>query len=137
NVLPEIDTRRKGRSRARHLWRCRQIGHLFTAFCDGFSVGAEPFFFAFSKNEHAQRTYAKIMEYFVILMVVGMVALTTNLSWLKSFIQGNELQPDVYWPGLKIVPLLLFNYVLLGIYMNLSVWYKLTDQTRYGLYISV
>lgn len=105
-------------------------------FVTAFRLGAEPFFFAFSKNEHAQRTYAKIMEYFVILMVVGMVALTTNLSWLKSFIQGNELQPDVYWPGLKIVPLLLFNYVLLGIYMNLSVWYKLTDQTRYGLYIS-
>lgn len=105
-------------------------------FVTAFRLGAEPFFFAFSKNEHAQRTYAKIMEYFVILMVIGMVALTANLSWLKEFIQGNELQPDVYWTGLKIVPLLLFNYVLLGIYMNLSVWYKLTDQTRYGLYIS-
>lgn len=105
-------------------------------FVTAFRLGAEPFFFAFSKNEHAQRTYAKIMEYFVVLMVVGMVALTANLSWLKDFIQGNELQPDVYWTGLKIVPLLLFNYVLLGIYMNLSVWYKLTDQTQYGLYIA-
>lgn len=105
-------------------------------FVTAFRLGAEPFFFAYAKNENAPRTYAKIMEYFVLLMVVVMVALTANLSWLKNFIQGNELQPDVYWSGLKIVPILLFNYVLLGIYMNLSVWYKLTDQTRYGLYIS-
>jgi O-antigen/teichoic acid export membrane protein len=105
-------------------------------FVTAFRLGAEPFFFAFAKNENAPRTYAKIMEYFVLVMVVVMVALTANLSWLKKFIEGNELQPDVYWSGLKIVPILLFNYVLLGIYMNLSVWYKLTDQTRYALYIS-
>ncbi|HMR17873.1 MAG TPA: polysaccharide biosynthesis C-terminal domain-containing protein [Sphingobacterium sp.] len=105
-------------------------------FVTAFRLGAEPFFFAFAKNENAPRTYAKIMEYFVLLMVVVMVALTANLSWLKNFIEGNEQNPEIYWSGLKIVPVLLFNYVLLGVYMNLSVWYKLTDQTRYALYIS-
>lgn len=65
-----------------------------------------------------------------------MVGLTVNLDWLKYFIKGNESEVAIYWTGLKIVPILLFNYVLLGIYMNLSIWYKLTDQTRYALYIS-
>jgi O-antigen/teichoic acid export membrane protein len=56
---------------------------------------------------------------------------------LKYFIKGsNQLQRDLYWSGLKIVPVLLFGYVSLGIYINLSIWYKLSDQTRYGLYIS-
>ena len=77
-----------------------------------------------------------IMEYFVLLMVLVMIGITVNLSWLKSFIEGNDLAPDVYWSGLKVVPFILFNFVLLGIYMNLSVWYKLTDKTRYALYVS-
>jgi len=68
--------------------------------------------------------------------VMVMVALTVNLDWLKYFIQGNADRPDAYWAGLGIVPVVLFNHVLLGIYMNLSVWYKLTDQTRFAIYIS-
>lgn len=105
-------------------------------FVTAFRLGAEPFFFSYAKNENAQKVYAKIMQYFVVLMVLVMVALVVNLSWLKKFIRGNEFDPEVYWTGLKIVPILLFNFVLLGIYMNLSVWYKLTDQTRFAFYIT-
>src|SRR5690606_4880600 len=55
----------------------------------------------------------------------------------KYFIEGGSPQEKAqYWSGLHIIPILLLNYVLLGIYMNLSIWYKLTDQTRFGLYIS-
>lgn len=114
-----------------------KIAVFLSLFITAFRLGAEPFFFSYAKNEDAPRTYAKIMEYFVILMVLVMVGITVNLDWLKYFIKGNDLQPDVYWTGLKVVPFLLFNFVLLGIYMNLSVWYKLTDQTRFALYISV
>lgn len=105
-------------------------------FVTAFRLGAEPFFFSYAKNENAQKTYAKIMQYFVLLMVLVMIALVVNLSWLKKFIQGNDFNPEVYWTGLKIVPILLFNFVLLGIYMNLSVWYKLTDKTRFAFYIT-
>src|SRR5690606_21500870 len=49
---------------------------------------------------------------------------------------GSPEEKAQYWSGLHIIPILLLNYVLLGIYMNLSIWYKLTDQTRFGLYIS-
>ncbi len=107
-----------------------KIAVFLNLFVTAFRLGAEPFFFSYSKNENARKTYAMIMEYFVIAMVVVMIGLCANLDWLKHFINEN------YWSGLVIVPILLFNYVLLGVYMNLSVWYKLSDQTRYGLYIS-
>src|SRR5690606_14307754 len=65
---------------------------------------------------------------------VGIVA---NIELFKYFIKGgNELQQALYWSGLPVVPVLLMGYAFLGIYMNLSIWYKLSDQTRYGLYIS-
>lgn len=114
-----------------------KIAIFLNLFITAFRLGAEPFFFSYAKNENASRTYAKIMEYFVMLMVLVMVGITVNLDWLKDFIKGNELQPDIYWTGLKVVPFILLNFVLLGIYMNLSVWYKLTDQTRFALYISL
>ncbi|PRD46450.1 polysaccharide biosynthesis protein [Sphingobacterium haloxyli] len=114
-----------------------KLAVFLSLFVTAFRLGAEPFFFSHAKNENAPRTYAKIMEYFVILMVLVMLGITVNLDWLKYFIKGNELQPDVYWQGLKVVPFILFNFVLLGAYMNLSVWYKLTDQTRFAVYISV
>lgn len=114
-----------------------KIAVFLNLFVTAFRLGAEPFFFSYSKNENAKKTYAMIMEYFVIAMIIVMVGLCANLDWLKNFIRGGELDRDAYWSGLFIVPILLFNYVLLGIYMNLSVWYKLSDQTRYGLYISV
>jgi len=113
-----------------------KIAVFLNLFVTAFRLGAEPFFFSYAKQEDAPRTYARIMEYFVLLMVLVMVGMTVNLDWLKYFIKGNEADPGVYWSGLKVVPVILFNYVLLGIYMNLSVWYKLTDQTQYGLYIS-
>lgn len=113
-----------------------KISIFLNLFVTAFRLGAEPFFFSYAKNENAQRTYASIMQYFVLLMVLVMIALVVNLSWLKGFVQGNELNPEEFWTGLKVVPVLLFNFVLLGIYINLSVWYKLTDQTRYAFYIT-
>jgi len=113
-----------------------KIAVFLNLFVTAFRLGAEPFFFSYAKNKDAPRTYARIMEYFVLLMVLVMVALTVNLDWLKYFVQGNAGRPDAYWAGLKIVPIVLFNHLLLGVYMNLSVWYKLTDQTRFALYIS-
>jgi len=114
-----------------------KIAIFLNLFVTAFRLGAEPFFFSYAKNENAKQVYAKIMEYFIIAMIVVMIGLCANISWLKYFVEGGKEAPEVYWEGLFIVPILLFNNVLLGIYMNLSVWYRLSDQTRYGLYISV
>lgn len=114
-----------------------KIAVFLSIFVQAFRLGAEPFFFSFAKNENARKVYALIMEYFVVAMMLVMVGLSMNIEWLKYFIEGGDAEQSAkYWSGLNYIPILLFNYVLLGIYMNLSVWYKLSDQTRYGLYIS-
>lgn len=102
-----------------------------------FRLGAEPFFFSYAKESDSRRVYALIMDYFVILMVLAMVGLTANIELLKHFIKAADLVEQAkYWSGLQVVPILLLSYVFLGIYTNLSIWYKLSDQTRFALYIS-
>jgi O-antigen/teichoic acid export membrane protein len=110
---------------------CSKIAVFLSIFVNAFRLGAEPFFFNHAKNKNATQTYARIMDYFVITVCVIFIALIANIDWLKYFIRNQS-----YWTGLAVVPPLLFGYVSLGIYMNLSIWYKLSDQTKYGLYIS-
>jgi O-antigen/teichoic acid export membrane protein len=116
---------------------CYKIAVFLSIFINAFRLGAEPFFFSQAKNKNAAETYARIMDYFVIAVSLIFVFLVANIELLKYFIKGKDAaEQALYWSGLKIVPVLLFGYVSLGIYINLSIWYKLSDQTRYGLYIS-
>ncbi len=116
---------------------CAKISLFLSLFVQAFRLGAEPFFFSHAKNKNAPQTYARIMNYFVIAVSIIFVAIVANIEILKYFVRGGTAaQQAQYWSGLSVVPLLLFGYVSLGIYMNLSVWYKLSDQTKYGLYIS-
>jgi O-antigen/teichoic acid export membrane protein len=110
---------------------CAKISLFLSIFIQAFRLGAEPFFFSHAKNKNAGQTYAHIMDYFVIAVCLIFVGLIANIEILKYFIPNKA-----YWVGLPVVPPLVFGYVSLGIYMNLSVWYKLSDQTKYGLYIS-
>jgi len=122
---------------------CAKIALFLSIFVQAFRLGAEPFFFSHAKNKNSGDTYSRIMTYFVIAVAVICVALVANINLLAHFIVGKEtrmvnhqLVYNPYWAGLGVVPPLLFGYLSLGIYMNLSVWYKLSDQTKYGLYIS-
>ncbi|MBB5396394.1 lipopolysaccharide biosynthesis protein [Mucilaginibacter sp. AK015] len=116
---------------------CAKISIFLSIFVNAFRLGAEPFFFSHAKNKNATQTYARIMNYFIIAVCLIFVALVANIELLKYFIKGKDAaQTQIYWSGIGVIPVLLFGYVSLGIYMNLSVWYKLTDQTKYGLYIS-
>jgi len=116
---------------------CSKIAIFLSIFIQAFRLGAEPFFFSHAKIKNSGETYARIMNYFVIAVSAIFVALVVNIEILKYFIEGGDpVQRALYWSGLDVVPILLFGYVSLGIYMNLSIWYKLSDQTRYGLYIS-
>jgi O-antigen/teichoic acid export membrane protein len=110
---------------------CAKISLFLSIFIQAFRLGAEPFFFSHAKNKNANQTYARIMDYFVIAVCLIFIALIANIEILKYFIPNRH-----YWVGLPVVPPLVFGYVSLGIYMNLSIWYKLSDQTKYGLYIS-
>lgn len=108
-----------------------KIAVFLSLFITAFRLGAEPFFFSHAKNTNARQTYAMILNYFVIALAVIFVGLIANIDILKHFIDSK------YWVGLNAVPFLLLGYVFLGIYVNLSIWYKLSDQTKFGLYISV
>lgn len=116
--------------------QCAKIALFLSVFVQAFRLGAEPFFFSHAKNKNSGETYARIMNYFVITVSVITVALVANVNILGHIIIGKETAHNVYWSGIAVVPWLLFGYLSLGIYMNLSVWYKLSDQTKYGLYIS-
>ncbi|HET8829529.1 MAG TPA: polysaccharide biosynthesis C-terminal domain-containing protein, partial [Pelobium sp.] len=110
---------------------CCKLAIFLSIFINAFRLGAEPFFFSHAKNANAKQTYATIMNYFVMAITLIFVGIVANIEILKHFINDES-----YWEGLDVVPILLFGYVSLGIYMNLSIWYKLSDQTKYGLYIS-
>lgn len=116
---------------------CAKISVFLNIFIQAFRLGAEPFFFSSAKNKNSGQIYARIMNYFVIAICIIFIGIIANIELLKYFIKAKGIvQRDLYWSGLRVVPILLFGYLSLGIYMNLSVWYKLSDQTKYGLYIS-
>jgi len=96
-----------------------------------FRLGAEPFFFSISDHKNAKETYAIVMKYFVIIGVIALLGIVLFLDVFKHFIN-----PD-YWVALEIVPIVLLANLFLGIYHNLSIWYKLIDQTKYGMYFSI
>jgi O-antigen/teichoic acid export membrane protein len=112
---------------------CYRLSLLITVFVQAFRMGAEPFFFRESIQESAQRTYARVMKFFVILVCGIFLFVMLYLDVLKYFIQDPTM-----WVGLKIVPILLFANMFVGIYYNLSIWYKLSaNHTRSGAIITL
>lgn len=110
---------------------CYKLSILMTLFIQAFRYAAEPFFFSQFKKEDARKVYAMVMKYFVITCAIIFLAIMMYLDIIKYFIG------KTYWAGLKVVPVLLVANMCLGIFFNLSMWYKLTGQTRYGAYFSV
>jgi O-antigen/teichoic acid export membrane protein len=110
---------------------CYKISILMTLFVMAFRYAAEPFFFSEQKNENAKSLYGKVMTYFVIFCLIIFLGTTMNLSWIQYLI-GPE-----YRSGLAVVPILLLANLFLGMYFNLSIWYKLTGRTRFGMYLTL
>ncbi|SHF70472.1 Membrane protein involved in the export of O-antigen and teichoic acid [Salegentibacter echinorum] len=112
---------------------CYKLAVFMTIFVQAFKLGAEPFFFNQAEKKNARQTYALILTYFVIAGSFILLFLVAFLDFFKELIIRN----DDYWVTIAIVPVVLLANLFLGIYHNLSVWYKLTDKTRMGMYISV
>ena len=112
---------------------CYKIAVFMTIFIQAFRLGAEPFFFNHSKEKNAKQTYALIMKYFVIVGSLMLVFIVSYLDIFKSLI----VRDQSYWIAIDIVPIVLLANLCLGIYFNLAIWYKLTDKTRYGMYLSI
>ena len=110
---------------------CYKIAILMTIFIQAFRFSAEPFFFGKAKEKDSKKTYAFVMKYFVIFCLLLFLLTVMNLDWIKHILDEN------YWSGLKVVPILLLANLCLGVMYNLSIWYKLSGQTKYGAIISV
>ncbi len=112
-----------------------RIALLITIMIQAFRMAAEPFFFNNSKDENAQKTYARVMKFFVIaccFMFLFIGLFLDVFRWIFTTFA------DPRWAeGLEVVPLLALGNIFLGIYYNLSVWYKLTDKNTYGAVITV
>lgn len=111
---------------------CYKLAVFMTLFATGFRLGIEPFFFSHSNSENPQKAYAQITNYFVILGSTILLTVIVFADVLKVLIVRNE----AYWEAMPVVPILILASFFLGIYHNLSVWYKVTDKTRYGAFIS-
>tara|TARA_B110000967_G_scaffold35687_1_gene34794 strand:+ start:4175 stop:5635 length:1461 start_codon:yes stop_codon:yes gene_type:complete len=110
-----------------------KIGVIMSLFVMAFRLGAEPFFFNHAQDKNAPKTYALILKWFVILGVFFVVIIVGYLDLIAQIFLGDK----AYYQALSIVPVILMANLLLGIYNNLSIWYKLTDKTHYGMYISL
>ncbi len=111
---------------------CYKLSLLITLFVQAFRMGAEPFFFKQSGQEDAPRTYARVMKFFVITICLMFLVVALYLDIWKYFIGDHSM-----WTGLKVVPVLLFANMFLGIYYNLSISYKLANKTSTGAYITL
>jgi len=96
-------------------------------------MGAEPFFFNHSDKENATQTYATILKYFTIVGAIGLMIVVFYIDLLRPIF----IKQESYLLALDIVPIVLLANLCLGIYHNLSIWYKLTDRTHFGMYISL
>ena len=110
-----------------------KLSIIISLFIQAYRYAAEPFFFAKAKDADAKKTYAHIMNYFVIAVSVMFLGVLLYLEVFKLLLLNNE----EYWVGLKVVPILLLANVCLGIYYNQSIWYKLSGQTKYGAYFAI
>jgi len=109
-----------------------KLSMFISLFIQAFRMGAEPFFFKQSKGENPQRVYARVMKFFVLTITLMFLFVALYLDIWKYFITKHYM-----WVGLKVVPIFLFSNMFLGIYYNLSIWYKLSDKTSAGAYITL
>jgi O-antigen/teichoic acid export membrane protein len=112
---------------------CYKIGMFMVLFRTAYTLGIEPFFFSHANSENASQTYATITKYFVITGSFILLFVIVFIDIFKHFLVPNPS----YWNAIKVVPLIILANFFLGIYTNLSVWYKLIDKTMIGAYISI
>jgi O-antigen/teichoic acid export membrane protein len=112
---------------------CYKMSMIMTLAIQAFRYAAEPFFFRESAQKDSKETYSSIFLYFAIFGMFAVLAISLNLDIIKLIF----LQNEAYWSALHIVPVLLMASLFLGLYYNLSIWFKIKDKTYFGTIISV
>jgi O-antigen/teichoic acid export membrane protein len=108
-----------------------KLSMLLSLFTQAFRYAAEPFFFSQAKHQDAKVMYATVTRYFTIAAAFAFLLVTLYLDVFQHFL-GSDFRS-----GLEVVPILLMANLFLGLYYNLSIWYKLTDQTHFGAWIAL
>lgn len=110
---------------------CYKISVMMTILIQAFKYAAEPFYFNKSVQSDAKETYSRVMNYFVLICSFVFLLIILNIDIVKFFVGTN------YHEGLGVVSILLIANLMLGVFYNLSVWYKNTGKTQYGAFISL
>ena len=110
---------------------CFKVAMVMMMFTQAFRYAYEPFVFAKHKDRQSVEAYADAMKYYIIFSYLILLGVIVYLDIFRYIVSS------AYWEGLKIVPVVLWTYVFQGIYFNLSFWYKLTDETKWGAYFSL
>jgi O-antigen/teichoic acid export membrane protein len=108
-----------------------KIAVMMALFIQMFRFAAEPFFFERAKRIDAKETYAYVMKYFVIIMLIIYLGINLYISGIQYIVGRN------YRDAMIVVPIISMGYLFYGIYINHSIWYKLNDLTRYAVYITL
>ena len=108
-----------------------KIAMIMAMFTQAFRFAYEPFVFGKSKEKDSREMYAQAMKFFIIFTLLAFLAVMFCLDILRHVI-GRD-----YWDGLRVVPIVMAAEIFMGIYFNLSFWYKLIDETRWGAYFSL
>ena len=110
---------------------CFKVAMVMMMFTQAFRYAYEPYVFSKHKDKQSVEAYADAMKYYIIFSFLILLGMVFYLDILKFIIN------EKYWSGLKIVPIVLWTYVFQGVYFNLSFWYKLTDRTQWGAWLSL
>jgi O-antigen/teichoic acid export membrane protein len=128
NFYPDLTSREAGGVFGANF----KLAILMSLIIQAFKYAAEPFFFQQSANKNNPYLFARVMHWFIIFCTFLMVTVAVNLRLIGALF----FQADGYAIALPMVPILLMGYLLLGVYYNLSIWFKITDQTQYSFYIT-
>ena len=109
-----------------------KLAMLIAILLQAYRYAAEPFFFSQMKNQDRNKIYSQIMNVFIAFVCGIFLLVTLNIDIFKYFIQN-----ETYWVGLQVVPILLMANIFLGIYYNQSIWFKLSEKTKFGAYIAL
>lgn len=130
-IYPYVRTGLQGEVELGIYGACVKIAMVMAMITQAFRYAYEPFVFGKAKDSDSRETYAKAMKYFIVFTLLAFLVVVGWLDVLK-YIIGRD-----YWEGLRVVPVVMVAEILMGVYFNLSFWYKLTDRTIWGLWFSV
>jgi len=111
---------------------CLKLSIFMALAINSFKFAADPFFFSRAEDKNSPKLLADVTKWFVIVCVILWVGISLNLD-----VVGLLLRSPDYRTGLDVVPILLLANLLLGVYYNISFWFKLSDKTKYGTLIAV